>query len=88
MCRFSIFLLGIQCVCLPWGIIPTRKYTYAENQYYRALLGFDQQNDCYLVGFFSDIGAGPVVKLFYDMFVILHFFQGYEFELQLSCIEI
>ena len=29
-----------------------------------------------------------MVKLFYDMFVILHFFQGYEFELQLLCIEI
>ena len=29
-----------------------------------------------------------MVELFCDMFVILHFFQGYEFELQLLCIEI
>jgi len=34
------------------------------------------------------LGAGPLVELLYDMSVKLYFFQGYEFELQLLCIEI
>ena len=34
------------------------------------------------------LGAGPPVELLHDMFVKLNFFQGYEFELQLLCIEI
>ena len=42
--------------------------------------------DFQLVAFLIS-GHGPVVELFHDMFVKLHFFQGYEFELQLLCIE-
>jgi len=34
------------------------------------------------------LGVGPLVELLHDMFVKLYFFQGYEFELQLLCIEI
>ena len=34
------------------------------------------------------LGAGPLVELWYDIFVKLYCSQGYEFELQLLCIEI
>ena len=30
LCRF-LFFCGIQCVCLTWGIIPTRQYTWSCN---------------------------------------------------------
>ena len=34
------------------------------------------------------LGAGPQVELLHDIYVKLYFSQGYEFELQLLCIEI
>ena len=34
------------------------------------------------------LGAEPLVDVLHNMFVKLYSFQGYEFELQLLCIEI
>ena len=41
-----------------------------------------------LLSCFLMLGAGPLVELLHDTFVKPYFFQGYEFELQLLCIEI